>query len=127
MSKTKSGPSVLLVHTKLLVVNILLDKAAEETITGTRLIQPCFSLYADRRPNPGQKRITKENKMATKKIIAVVGATGSQGSGLVRAILEDKKGDFPNVHRLFTLMQYKVPSVLEKMRKSEETLLHLRR
>ena len=32
--------------------------------------------------------------MATKKIIAVVGATGSQGSGLVRAILEDKKGDF---------------------------------
>ena len=32
--------------------------------------------------------------MADKKIIAVVGATGSQGSGLVRAILEDKKGDF---------------------------------
>ncbi len=32
--------------------------------------------------------------MSEKKIIAVVGATGSQGSGLVRAILNDKHGDF---------------------------------
>ena len=32
--------------------------------------------------------------MAGKKIIAVVGATGSQGGGLVRAILEDEGGDF---------------------------------
>jgi uncharacterized protein YbjT (DUF2867 family) len=32
--------------------------------------------------------------MADKKIIAVVGATGAQGSGLVRAILEDKDGPF---------------------------------
>ncbi|MFZ1685193.1 MAG: NmrA/HSCARG family protein [Candidatus Zixiibacteriota bacterium] len=32
--------------------------------------------------------------MAEKKIIAVVGATGSQGSGLVRAILEDPSGEF---------------------------------
>jgi uncharacterized protein YbjT (DUF2867 family) len=32
--------------------------------------------------------------MAGKKIIAVVGATGSQGGGLVRAIMSDKKGDF---------------------------------
>ena len=32
--------------------------------------------------------------MAEKKIIAVVGATGSQGGGLARAILSDKKGDF---------------------------------
>lgn len=32
--------------------------------------------------------------MAEKKIIAVVGATGSQGSGLVRAILNDAKGEF---------------------------------
>lgn len=32
--------------------------------------------------------------MADKKIIAVVGATGAQGSGLVRAILNDSKGDF---------------------------------
>lgn len=32
--------------------------------------------------------------MAEKKIIAVVGATGAQGSGLVRAILNDKSGEF---------------------------------
>lgn len=32
--------------------------------------------------------------MATKRIIAVVGATGAQGSGLVRAILNDKSGEF---------------------------------
>jgi uncharacterized protein YbjT (DUF2867 family) len=32
--------------------------------------------------------------MAEKRIIAVTGATGSQGSGLVRAILNDKEGGF---------------------------------
>ena len=32
--------------------------------------------------------------MADKKIIAVVGATGAQGGGLVRAILADKNSDF---------------------------------
>ncbi len=32
--------------------------------------------------------------MADKKIIAVVGATGAQGGGLVRAIVSDKSGDF---------------------------------
>ncbi len=32
--------------------------------------------------------------MAEKKIIAVVGATGAQGGGLVRAILSDTRGDF---------------------------------
>jgi uncharacterized protein YbjT (DUF2867 family) len=32
--------------------------------------------------------------MADKKIIAVVGATGAQGGGLARAILEDKNGQF---------------------------------
>ncbi|WP_027086238.1 NmrA/HSCARG family protein [Cohnella panacarvi] len=32
--------------------------------------------------------------MADKKVIAVIGATGAQGRGLVRAILDDKEGDF---------------------------------
>jgi uncharacterized protein YbjT (DUF2867 family) len=32
--------------------------------------------------------------MATRKVIAVVGATGAQGSGLVRAILSDPAGTF---------------------------------
>ena len=32
--------------------------------------------------------------MTDKKIIAVVGATGAQGGGLVRAILEDKESPF---------------------------------
>ena len=32
--------------------------------------------------------------MADKKIIAVVGATGAQGGGLVRAILNDPQGGF---------------------------------
>jgi uncharacterized protein YbjT (DUF2867 family) len=36
----------------------------------------------------------RSNFVAEKKIIAVVGATGSQGSGLVRAILEDPSGEF---------------------------------
>jgi uncharacterized protein YbjT (DUF2867 family) len=35
-----------------------------------------------------------DNPMTAKKTIAVVGATGKQGSGLVRAILNDPKGGF---------------------------------
>ena len=32
--------------------------------------------------------------MANKKVIAVLGATGAQGGGLVRAIMADKSGEF---------------------------------
>ena len=32
--------------------------------------------------------------MADKKVIAVLGATGAQGGGLVRAIMSDKTGEF---------------------------------
>ena len=34
------------------------------------------------------------DKKTDKKIIAVIGATGAQGGGLVSAILKDKKGPF---------------------------------
>ncbi|MFL5633769.1 MAG: NmrA/HSCARG family protein, partial [Gemmatimonadaceae bacterium] len=41
------------------------------------------------------KQTDKQNEKRTdKKIIAVIGATGAQGGGLVRAILEDKSGQF---------------------------------
>ena len=38
-------------------------------------------------------KITKLS-MENKKVIAVVGATGAQGGGLVRAILNDKENKF---------------------------------
>jgi hypothetical protein len=37
---------------------------------------------------------TRRNAMADKKILAVLGATGAQGGGLVRAILNDPNGGF---------------------------------
>src|SRR5437762_431931 len=40
------------------------------------------------------KKTDKTEKKADKKIIAVIGATGAQGGGLVRAILNDKHGSF---------------------------------
>jgi uncharacterized protein YbjT (DUF2867 family) len=40
------------------------------------------------------KKIEKKTDRTDKKIIAVVGATGAQGGGLVNAILKDKKGPF---------------------------------
>src|SRR5882672_2305079 len=41
-----------------------------------------------------QRRFAVAEKNTDKKIIAVIGATGAQGGGLVRAILNDKKGGF---------------------------------
>src|SRR6266480_3945545 len=40
------------------------------------------------------KKTDKTEKKADKKIIAVIGATGAQGGGLARAILNDKNGSF---------------------------------
>ncbi|MFL5569947.1 MAG: NmrA family NAD(P)-binding protein, partial [Gemmatimonadaceae bacterium] len=41
-----------------------------------------------------EKHETQPEKRTDKKIIAVIGATGAQGGGLVRAILNDKTGQF---------------------------------
>lgn len=46
------------------------------------------------RVHEGIHQTIKESSMAGKKIIAVVGATGAQGGGLVRAILNDQGGGF---------------------------------
>jgi len=48
------------------------------------------------RKTPRRSKKAADNKKATtgKKIIAVVGATGAQGGGLIRAILNDKNGPF---------------------------------
>jgi uncharacterized protein YbjT (DUF2867 family) len=40
------------------------------------------------------KKTTESRRTDNKKVIAVVGATGAQGGGLVRAILNDKNGPF---------------------------------
>src|ERR1700737_2764514 len=44
-------------------------------------------------PRKTKKADSKKSGIA-KKVIAVVGATGAQGGGLVRAILNDKNGPF---------------------------------
>ncbi|MFL5485152.1 MAG: NmrA/HSCARG family protein [Gemmatimonadaceae bacterium] len=41
-----------------------------------------------------EKQETQPEKRTDKKIIAVIGATGAQGGGLIRAILNDKTGQF---------------------------------
>jgi uncharacterized protein YbjT (DUF2867 family) len=43
---------------------------------------------------PARYNLQRKSTMSDKKIIAVVGATGAQGGGLVRAILADKQGGF---------------------------------
>jgi uncharacterized protein YbjT (DUF2867 family) len=45
-------------------------------------------------PRRTKKATDKKRSTSGKKIIAVVGATGAQGGGLVRAILNDKNGPF---------------------------------
>lgn len=45
-------------------------------------------------PRRTKKATDKKRSTTGKKIIAVVGATGAQGGGLVRAILNDKNGPF---------------------------------
>jgi uncharacterized protein YbjT (DUF2867 family) len=49
---------------------------------------------ATRKPTAKKKAADNKGAAAAKKIIAVVGATGAQGGGLVRAILNDKNGPF---------------------------------
>jgi uncharacterized protein YbjT (DUF2867 family) len=49
---------------------------------------------ATRKPTAKKKAADNRGAAAAKKIIAVVGATGAQGGGLVRAILNDKNGPF---------------------------------
>jgi uncharacterized protein YbjT (DUF2867 family) len=46
------------------------------------------------RKTPRRTKKTDKKSATDKKIIAVVGATGAQGGGLVRAILNDKNGPF---------------------------------
>ena len=49
---------------------------------------------ATRKPTAKKKAADNKGTATAKKIIAVVGATGAQGGGLVRAILNDKNGPF---------------------------------
>ncbi len=49
---------------------------------------------ATKKPSASKKAADKKKPATGKRIIAVVGATGAQGGGLVRAILNDKNGPF---------------------------------
>jgi len=49
---------------------------------------------ASKKANKKQEAKKSNGEKNDKKIIAVVGATGAQGGGLVRAILNDKQGSF---------------------------------
>ena len=49
---------------------------------------------ATKKSSTGKKTTDKNKSAAGKRVIAVVGATGAQGGGLVRAILADKNGPF---------------------------------
>ena len=49
---------------------------------------------ATRKTPRRSKKAADKKSSADKKIIAVIGATGAQGGGLVRAILDDKNGPF---------------------------------
>src|SRR3972149_1887040 len=53
--------------------------------------------------------------MAIKKVIAVLGATGAQGGGLVRAILNDKSSEF-SVRALTRNVKHIIWSTLEDTR-----------
>ena len=56
--------------------------------------EPIHRARARRSGAPALNSPAHPNPMPTKKIIAVVGATGAQGGGLVRAILNDLNGGF---------------------------------
>ena len=46
------------------------------------------------RKTPRRTKKASDKSALGKRVIAVVGATGAQGGGLVRAILNDKNGPF---------------------------------
>src|SRR5262245_66575694 len=67
--------------------------------TSTRRIRRGFYRALGLRPSRGLRydgpiRQSSEGKGMSKRTIAVVGATGAQGGGLVRAILADPSGGF---------------------------------
>ena len=74
-------------------------QAAMATINGLRKPEPFMRAFqsckiAPRTEYPRQLRLQEHSSWQKRKIIAVVGATGAQGGGLVRAILADRSGSF---------------------------------